>query len=1021
MENSESSKKDIPGSVSPGSSGSGERERNFVEKKIDGFTAPAGKLKEQCSAVLDNPNVPAGSKAAAVGLAAVEAGMSVKNAVDAVKGMAGELMDKAVVGGAGQADFSARHRLPARRQADGSRSGFGRPLCDHSSRSLGTDASSVYRDHVRSEGFRFVHAFERGCPVHSSTRSACKLRVERCGTCGSQRRHAETSFRYNGDCGLEWTSNPLGSVSSASYDDFGNPVNKTSPDGGFIQLEYARTEYPYLPTSAVDKAGGRWKWEYDGRGNLQKRTNPLGAETTFEYDDGLLATVTGAKGQKTKLTYDGHFNLAETLAPDGGVNRWRYDELGRCTRYENAKNGVTEYAYNLLGDAVKIKLPDGNLRELAYDGQGNVVHAKDSERDVRFTYRGVNRLASRTERDSSLRFGYDTEDRLRFVENENGEQYAFLLDAKGNVVEETGFDGLTRKYDRDLAGRVTSVLRPGGGEVSYEYDEVGRVTKVIYADGTEETYEYRKDGLLTKAVNEDAEVKLKRDVLGRVIMETCNGETVASTYDVANSRTRITSTLGADIEAEYSLMGDLVSSGDDGGWQNDYRRDVFGLETARDFGGGLLSHTERDGRGRVVSHKMERNNRRLTEKSYLWGVNDKLLSVVTDGKETRYGYDGWGNLSKAFFEDGSVEYRNPDKSGNLFETLERQDRKYAKGGQLVKTKDWEYRYDREGNLVRKKGIAGSVAGQVWRYEWSSAGMLAKVKRPDAREVTFKYDALGRRIEKRFGNRITSWLWDGNVPLHERTETRTPDYSQERGHFDDVRPEPVITRVFEEGTFVPAAKLTEKEKFSIATNYMGTPEAMYREDGEAVWTCKLNSYGKVRDYKGRLKTDCPFRYQGQYEDTETGLYYNRFRYYSPEEGIYISQDPIRLKGGVSLYGYVHDTNAWVDIFGLSSSCDDVINETETSHGNITSAHTLTEGEALDAGLQFLGTNYREIGNSGSGVYRSTTPNSDGTYNQFRMDNNSLEGNHSPNVSHVHFEVINPSTNKPTVNNHVPITK
>jgi RHS repeat-associated protein len=122
----------------------------------------------------------------------------------------------------------------------------------------------------------------------------------------------------------------------------------------------------------------------------------------------------------------------------------------------------------------------------------------------------------------------------------------------------------------------------------------------------------------------------------------------------------------------------------------------------------------------------------------------------------------------------------------------------------------------------------------------------------------------------------------------------------------------------EGTFVPAAKITEKEQFSIVTNYLGTPEAMYREDGEAVWTCELNSYGKVRNFQGESKTMCPFRYQGQYEDAETGLYYNRFRYYSPEEGMYLSQDPIGLNGGINLYAYVHDPNSWIDGFGLTSN-------------------------------------------------------------------------------------------------------
>ncbi len=99
--------------------------------------------------------------------------------------------------------------------------------------------------------------------------------------------------------------------------------------------------------------------------------------------------------------------------------------------------------------------------------------------------------------------------------------------------------------------------------------------------------------------------------------------------------------------------------------------------------------------------------------------------------------------------------------------------------------------------------------------------------------------------------------------------------------------------------------------------MGTPEAMYDQSGSSTWSCSLSSYGRVRKFEGHHKTDCPFRYQGQYEDSETGLYFNRFRYYSPEEGIYISQHLIRLKGGDNLYGYVHDPNEWVDELGLAS--------------------------------------------------------------------------------------------------------
>ena len=57
----------------------------------------------------------------------------------------------------------------------------------------------------------------------------------------------------------------------------------------------------------------------------------------------------------------------------------------------------------------------------------------------------------------------------------------------------------------------------------------------------------------------------------------------------------------------------------------------------------------------------------------------------------------------------------------------------------------------------------------------------------------------------------------------------------------------------------------------------------------------------------------------YEDDETRLYYNRFRYYDPRISNYISQDPIRLAGNnPTLYGYVKDCNIWFDIFGLKCS-------------------------------------------------------------------------------------------------------
>ncbi|MDN3693344.1 RHS repeat-associated core domain-containing protein [Chryseobacterium tructae] len=82
----------------------------------------------------------------------------------------------------------------------------------------------------------------------------------------------------------------------------------------------------------------------------------------------------------------------------------------------------------------------------------------------------------------------------------------------------------------------------------------------------------------------------------------------------------------------------------------------------------------------------------------------------------------------------------------------------------------------------------------------------------------------------------------------------------------------------------------------------------------VWERELDVYGSLR--KGNNEF-VPFLYQGQYVDAETGLAYNRFRYYDNEAGNYISEDPIGLNGGLRLYGYVLDSNVRLDIFGLSA--------------------------------------------------------------------------------------------------------
>ena len=116
-------------------------------------------------------------------------------------------------------------------------------------------------------------------------------------------------------------------------------------------------------------------------------------------------------------------------------------------------------------------------------------------------------------------------------------------------------------------------------------------------------------------------------------------------------------------------------------------------------------------------------------------------------------------------------------------------------------------------------------------------------------------------------------------------------------------ENLVTWVYEEGSYVPVAKIQDGESYTIISDYMGRPVEAYDSYGTIVWQGDYDIYGNLRNRKG-IRDFIPFRQLGQYEDDETGLYYNRFRNYDPRIGNYISQDSIRLAGNnPTLYGYV----------------------------------------------------------------------------------------------------------------------
>jgi RHS repeat-associated protein len=162
-----------------------------------------------------------------------------------------------------------------------------------------------------------------------------------------------------------------------------------------------------------------------------------------------------------------------------------------------------------------------------------------------------------------------------------------------------------------------------------------------------------------------------------------------------------------------------------------------------------------------------------------------------------------------------------------------------------------------------------------------------------------------------------FVWQGLRMVQEVRDSGTSSYvySPDERYTPLARLDALIGGAIALAT-IDKARTTSKV-YHFHTDLVGTPMEVTDEAGELAWAGKYSAWGKVEHGEDALlmeRIDQPLRYPGQYEDKGTGLHYNTFRYYDPDVGRFISQDPIGLSGGHNLYAYVPNSTGWMDPWG-----------------------------------------------------------------------------------------------------------
>jgi RHS repeat-associated protein len=769
-------------------------------------------------------------------------------------------------------------------------------------------------------------------------------------------------YQWGQDGQVERIISPMGLIKSIDYDTHGRIIAEGDARG-LTKYEFddvgnlARIENPLgqadeftydehrRPTSHKDRAGNKWLREQDQHGRLIAEMDPAGARWEYRYNDrGDLVQATNPNKDERVFQYDAYGELIRISDWQGHPHYYERDIEGRIIRETDSLGAVTTIEYDVRGNPKAVTQPDGSVIRLAYDAEGHLRERIDAaQRRTIFRYGTCGRLMEIEYPDrATVKFTWSSiPGQLTKITNEIGEEYRYEYDADGRLVREIGFDGQEYDFRYDEAGWCVYVSE-AGRETRFERDALGRITREIFHDGLTSSFEYDELDNIETAENNDCVVTLQWDFSGRIVKETCGDHSIESEYDVFGSRLVRRSDLGHTDHFTFTADGDMLEMTVGSLGTIKFQRDQEGQEVERRFNSRMSLRQERDHQGRPVRQQVSvtdqlierprpsgrdvlsgkpQPNRRIIDREIKYDPSGNLIEVEDNRSgTTRYSYGRRGFLRSVTRTGGFNENYNLDPAGNILQAdyesgdigdqqpvhvLPIHERnRYAEGGRLLTKNDTEYEYDQSGKLIRKVVDAGSPSPQIWEYEWNSSGLLKSVKRPDQEVWRYVYDPFGRRIRKEGPAYNAEFVWDGINPLHEiRNES---DGS---------------TWLFEEGTFRPIAKIEAGRACFCINDSLGTPRELLSSSGEILWTASQTAWGRETD--GQIRTegtgasiDCPLRFQGQWYDFESGLCYNRHRYYDPETGRYLSKDPIGLLGGLNQYSYPADPINWFDPLGLS---------------------------------------------------------------------------------------------------------
>ncbi|MFJ3618937.1 RHS repeat-associated core domain-containing protein [Streptomyces iakyrus] len=716
-------------------------------------------------------------------------------------------------------------------------------------------------------------------------------------------------------------SDALGHTTTFTYDSRGNLSAITRPDGLRTTAEYDDLG---LPVRLVEADGAVWEQHFDRCGNRLRIVDPSGNSRQYSYDErGRSTAVTDGLGHVTRIECNAAgLSIRETDAL-GHTTHAERDAFGRVVRVVDAEGRAESMGWTVEGRPAWRLAADGSRESWEWDGEGDLVaHTDQLGRRSLIETGHFHQPTSRIDRNGSeYRFTYDAEVNLTEVLNPRGQRWKYEYDSTNRLVAETDFEGRSLTYSYDAAGRLACRTDGDGQETVFLRDELGRMVEQRTGDQVSR-FAYDPAGRLVRAVSDTSTLECAYNSSGRLVREVLDGAETTYAYDALGRRTERRTPSGITSTWSYDAVGRPASL-HAAGQTVTFGFDALGRERVREFGSFASLSQDWDERGRLVGQELHGNGTRgralLQNRTYTYRPDGLLSGIdeLTTGHR-RFDLDAVGRVTAVHALDWTENYAY-DALGNIQESTapssgDRPTTRDYDGTRLRRSGRTSYQYDQRGRPVRAVKRLLNGQKRIASYAWDAQDRLTAAVTPDGDHWHYRYDPTGRRCAKvrldAEGSvaEETRFTWDG---------TRLAEQVNGSGE--------ALTWDYFSGTHRPLTQIrrgADGVRFhGVVTDTVGAPTELVDDEGAVAWHRRTELWGREleprpADVGSGVPADCPLRFPGQYADAETGWNYNHARYYDPENGRYLTPDPLGLAPQPNHYGYVPNPFSFIDPLGLA---------------------------------------------------------------------------------------------------------